>query len=308
MIEITNLTKTTNRTAIIRDISFRSEHKEILGLLGHDGAGKTTLMKILSGAITPSSGQIKISGIDIGLKALQAKKIIGYQPETLRNHHTITVKAFLDFIADVRGFRGKNKRKMVDRAVDRLDLRRTLKYSIDTLPTGLKRQVAIAQAILHDPVLLLLDEPTEGLAPHQKHNIRSLIDSLRSEMSIIIASRNPDEVACVCDRALIIADGRLMADLPVSALKHSSRHFQAVTLTAEGPLDLLALAVLPGVAGIEEHRQTPDTVTVLAMPGQIIYPHINALIANRRWKINSLQVESGRLDDVVHHLSQEVPH
>lgn len=263
------------------------------------------MMKMLSGALAPSSGHISIFGIDLGLQPLQAKKIIGYQPETLSSHHSITVKVFLDFIADVRGFHGKNKRKMVDRAVDRLDLRRTLKYCIDTLPAGLKRQVAIAQAILHDPALLLLDEPTEGLAPHQKHNIRTLITSLASEMSVIIASRNPEEVACICDRALIIADGRLMADLPVSALKHSSRHFQAVTLTVDGPLDLLALAVLPGVAGIEEHRHTPGTVTVLAMPGQIIYPHINTLIANRRWKINSLQVEPGRLNDVVHHLSQE---
>ncbi|MBT2374788.1 ABC transporter ATP-binding protein [Pseudomonas fluorescens] len=305
MFEIKNLTKITNRRLIINDISFRGEPNESLGLLGHDGAGKTTLMKMLSGALRPSSGHINVSGIDISLNPLQVKKIIGYQPETLINHRTITVKVFLDFIADIRGLRGKNKRKMVDRAVDRLDLTRTLKYSIDTLPTGLKRQVAIAQAILHDPALLLLDEPTEGLAPHQKHNIRTLITSLTSEMNIIIASRSPEEVACVCDRALVIAEGQLVADLPVSALKRSSRHFQAVTLATDGPLDLLALAVLPGVAGIEEHRQAPGTVTVLAMPGQIIYPHINALIANRGWKINSLQVESGRLDDVVHHLSQE---
>ncbi|MFC6339575.1 ATP-binding cassette domain-containing protein [Pseudomonas sp. CCM 7891] len=305
MIEIKNLTKYYGRSCVISDFNFCTQHKESLGIFGHDGAGKTTLIKMLARAILPSSGHIKMFGSNADITHQQAKKIIGYQPESALSHSAMTVKGFLEFIADVRGFCGVNKRKVVDRAVDRLELRPTLKYPVEILPPGLKRRVSIAQAILHEPALLLLDEPTEGLAPHQKQAIRTLIKSLSSEMNVIIASRAPEEVACVCDRALIISGGRLLADSPVPDLMRSSRHYQAVTLAADAPLDLLALAVLPGVAGIEEHRQTPGTVTIVAMPGQIIYPHIIALIANRRWKINALNLEPGRLDDVVHHLSQE---
>jgi ABC-2 type transport system ATP-binding protein len=305
MIEIINLTKYLGRKSIIRDFSFSAQRQECLGLFGNEGAGKTTILKMISGSIKPCSGHIKIFGNDIVLNKFQAKKVSGYQPDHTLSHSTMTVKGFLNFIAEVRGFRGEEKRKMVDRAVARLELWRALKCPIDSLSIGLKRKVAIAQAILHDPALLLLDEPTEGLPPHQKQKIRMLIKSLNDDMTIIVASRAPEELAGVCNRALVIVDGRLMIDASLAELQRSSRHYQAVTLAADTPLDLLALAVLPGVAGIEEDRQNPGTVTVLAMPGQAIYPHINALIATRHWKIKSLNLEPGRLDDVVHHLGQE---
>ncbi|MGC6369507.1 ABC transporter ATP-binding protein [Pseudomonas sp. K2I15] len=305
MIEITSLTKKMGRKSIIHDFSFSAQPRECLGLFGNDGSGKTTIIKMISGSIAPSSGHIKIFGNDMLLNTLQAKKITGYQPELLLSHTAMRVKGFLEFIAEVRGFHGAQKRKMIDRAIARLELWRILKCPIETLPTGLKRKVAIAQAILHDPSVLLLDEPTEGLNADQKHKVRMLIKSLNDEMTIIVASRTPEELSGICNRALVIADGRLVADTPLPELLRSSRHYQAVTLAADTPLDLLALAVLPGVAGIEQDRETPGTVTVLAMPGQIIYPHISALITHRRWKINALNLEPGRLDDVVHHMSQE---
>lgn len=305
MIEITNLTKYLGRKSVISDFSFCAKRKETLGLFGHDGAGKTTLLKMLSGSTTPTSGQIKIFGHDISLNPRQAKKIIGFQPQLSVSHSTMRVKAFLDFIAEIRGFSGMEKRRVTERSIARLELGHALKCPIEKLPRGLKRKVGIAQAILHDPALLLLDEPTEGLDAHQKQQIRTLIQSLTDEMIVIIASRAPEEVSCICNRALVIADGRLLADTPLPELQRSSRHYQAITLATDSPIDLLALAVLPGVAGIEEDRRNPGTVTVLAMPGQIIYPHVNALIANRRWKINSLSLEPGRLDDVVHHMTQE---
>jgi ABC-2 type transport system ATP-binding protein len=304
MIEITSLTKKMGGKAIIQDFSFSAQPQECLGLFGNDGAGKTTLIKMLASSIPPSSGHIKVFGHDITLNTLQAKKVTGYQPECL-SHGAMSVTGFLDFIASIRGFHGSKKRKMIDRAVARLELGRILKCPVDALPAGLKRKVAIAQAILHDPSLLLLDEPTEGLNAEQKYKVRMLIKSLNDEMTIIVASRTPEELASICNRALVIADGRLVADTSLPELQRSSRHYQAVTLAADTPLDLLALAVLPGVAGIEEDHEMPGTVTVLAMPGQTIYPHINALITHRRWKINALKLEPGRLDDVIHHMRQE---
>lgn len=307
MIEITNLTKKTGRAIAIDNMTFSVRPRECLGLFGHDGAGKSTLLKLLSGAIPATSGNIKIHDIDIATHPIQAKKIIGYQPEFALSHGNMKVKSFLGFMAEVRGLRGLEKRKMVDRAITRLELWRVLDSPVAALPPGHRRKVALAQAILHDPKLLLLDEPTEGLDTLQKQKVGTLIQSLTEDMTVIVASRNPEEFSCICQRALVLAEGRLLADAPVTELQRSSRHYQAITLAADTPLDLLALAVLPGVAGIEEDRHAYGSVTVLAMPGQVIYPHINALVANRRWKINTLSLEPGRLSDVIHHLSQEAP-
>ncbi|MCF4979736.1 MULTISPECIES: ABC transporter ATP-binding protein [Pseudomonas] len=307
MIEITNLTKKTRRATAIDNLTFSARPRECLGLFGHDGAGKSTLLKLLCGATRATSGTIKIYDMDISTHPIKAQTIIGYQPEFALGHGNMTVKSFLGFMAEVRGLRGQEKRKMVDRAIARLELWRVLDSPISALPPGHQRKVALAQAILHDPKLLLLDEPTEGLDTLQKQKVGTLIQSLTEDMTVIVASRNPEEFSSICQRALVLAEGRLLADTSVSELQHSSRHYQAITLAADTPLDLLALAVLPGVAGIEEDRHADGSVTVLAMPGQIIYPHVNALIANRRWKINALSLEPGRLSDVIHHLSQEAP-
>lgn len=305
MIEISNLTKYTGHTTIISDFSFSAHPQECLGLFGKDPTTKKALLNLIAGSTQPSSGYINIQGFNTQTHALHARQFVGYQYSSDLGHPTMTVKAFLNFIAAIRGFHGAEKRARVEQAVVRLELFAVLNAPLDALSMAWKRKVAIAQAILHGPTLLLLDEPTEGLAPDQKHAFRALIQSLTHEMTVVIASRHCDELSEVCTRALVIADGRLVADTALPDLQRSSRHFQAVTLAAESPLDLLALAVLPGVAGIEEHRHAPGTVTVLAMPGHSIYAPINTLIANRRWKINALNLEPGRLNDVVHHLSQE---
>lgn len=307
MIEITNLTKKAGRTTILDNLTFSAQPRECIGLFGHDGAGKSTLLKLLSGGIPATSGNIKIYDLTISTHPIKTRKIIGYQPESALSHGSMKVKSFLGFMAEVRGFRGLEKRKMVDRAITRLELWRVLNSPVAALPAGHRRKVALAQAIVHDPKLLLLDEPTEGLDALQKHKVGMLIQSLTEDMTVMIASRNPEEFSSICQRALVLAEGRLLADAPVTQLLRSSRHYQAITLAADAPLDLLALAVLPGVAGIEEDRHADGSVTVLAMPGQIIYPHVNALVANRRWKINALSIEPGRLSDVIHHMSQEAP-
>lgn len=303
MIEISNVTKYMDKKNIISDLSFSANQHECLGLFGEDPAAKTLLLNILSGTTSPSSGHVTVQGINP--QVLKIKKAIGYQLDRDLGHPTMSANAVLHFIASIRGFHGAEKRARVEHAAMRLELWPILNAPLDTLCTGWKRKVAIAQAILHGPALLLLDEPTEGLAPDQKHTFRALIRSLTQEMTVIIASRHCDELSELCTRALVLAGGRLVADTPLPDLQRDSRHFQAVTLTAHTPLDLLALAVLPGVAGIEEHRHAPGTVTVLAMPGHNISSHIHTLIASRRWQISSLHQESGRLNDVVHHLSRE---
>ena len=305
MIEISSLTKYQGKKTVISNVSFSAQRQECLGLFGMEGAGKTTLLKMIAGSLRPSSGQVNILGFDPQIHAHQARMAVGYQPESGINHLRMSIRDLLDYIASLRGFQGAEKRSRVERAVTRLELSSVLSYPIHTLPPSLKRKVAIAQAILHDPGVLLLDEPFDGLAPHQQGKLRTLIQSLTEEMTVIVASRDCEALAGICTRALVIGGGRLLADAPMPELQRSSRHFRAVTLASESAPDLLALAVLPGVAGIEEDRHSPGTVTVLAMPGHTIYPSVSALITDRHWPIHSLKLEPGRMNDVVHHLSQE---
>ena len=306
MIEISNLTKHLGKTRVISNLSFCAQRQECVGLLGESGAGKTTLLSLIAGTIKPTAGHISIQGFNTHTHSIQAKKVIGYQLQNGLDHHTMPVKNMLNFIAAIRGLSGMEKRSQVAQVAARLELLPVLDCPINVLSLGLKRRVAMAQALLHSPSLLLLDEPTEGLCPDQRLKFRALIQSLSEEMTIIIASRHYQDLADICTRALVIAGGRLVGDASLSDLQRSSRHFQAVTLAADAPLDLLALAVLPGVAGIEEDRHAPGKVTVLAMPGHSVFPAINALITHRGWNITSMNLEPGRLNDVVHHLSQEV--
>ncbi len=306
MIEISSLTKIYGKKTVISDFSFSAKRQECLGLFGADATAKTTLFKIITGSTHPSSGHVNILGFDTQKQVRQVCQTVGYQPVTF-GHPTLSVSSLLSFVAALRGFRGTEKRKRLDKAVARLELFPLLKYPVNELPSGLKHKVAIAQAILHDPAILLLDEPYEGLASHQYNKISALIQSLTEEMTVIIATRDCDALVHTCTRGLVVGGGRLLEDASITHLLRSSRHFQAVTLTSESAMDLLALAVLPGVAGIEEDHHHPNTVTMLAMPGYSIFPAISALIAKRNWQVNSLKLEPGRLNDVVHRLSQEAP-
>lgn len=305
MIEISNLTKQVGRQRVISDLSWVAQGRECIGLFGHGGAGKTTLLKLMAGLLKPSSGHVSILGLNTRTHRRQVAQAVGYQREPEINHSTMPVAGFLNLIATFRRFYGAEKRKRIDRITMQLELSGVLNEPLNALPIGLQRKVALAQAILHDPGVLLLDEPTEGLSPYQQGKVRALIQSLAEQMTVIVATRDCDGLSGICTRALVIGGGSLLADASMAELQRSSRYYRAVTLAADTPLDLLALAVLPGVAGIEEDRRSPGTVTVLAMPGHAIYPPISALIAKRGWQITTLNLEPGRLNDVVHHLSQE---
>jgi len=303
MIEIKNLTKRFARHTAVDGLSFRVQPGEVLGFLGPNGAGKSTTMKMLTGFLEPTSGSASILGFDIQKDTLKAQRQIGYLPEGAPCYGDMTVRSFLEFIAEVRGFNGAEKRERVAKAVAQVELEAVLEQSIETLSKGFKRRVGLAQAILHDPKVLILDEPTDGLDPNQKHQVRKLIQSLAYDKIVIISTHILEEVSALCTRAVVIAHGKLLADGTPLELESRSRYHQAVTLVAAEPLDQAALAALPGVAGVEENA-LEHSLSILAKPGEVIFAQVNALIAERGWKVRELNVERGRLDEVFRSLTR----
>ena len=303
MIEIKNLTKRFAQHTAVDNLSFSVQPGEVLGFLGPNGAGKSTTMKMLTGFLAPTSGSASILGFDIQKDTLKAQQQIGYLPEGAPCYGDMTVRSFLEFIAEVRGFKGVEKRERVAKAVAQVELEAVLEQSIETLSKGFKRRVGLAQAILHDPKVLILDEPTDGLDPNQKHQVRKLIQSLAHDKIVIISTHILEEVSAVCTRAVVIAHGKLLADGTPLELESRSRYHQAVTLVAEEALDKAALAALPGVAGVEENA-LEHSLSILAKSGEVIFAQVNALIAERGWKVRELNVERGRLDEVFRSLTR----
>ncbi|MBE7372984.1 ABC transporter ATP-binding protein [Pseudomonas lopnurensis] len=303
MIELKSLTKRFAQHTAVDALSFSVQPGEVLGFLGPNGAGKSTTMKMLTGFLAPTSGTASILGHDIQTQTLQAQRQIGYLPEGAPCYGDMTVRGFLEFIAEVRGFRGTDKRQRVEAAVAQVELGQVLGQSIETLSKGFKRRAGLAQAILHDPKVLILDEPTDGLDPNQKHQVRQLIQGLAHDKIVIISTHILEEVTAVCTRAVVIAGGRLVADGTPLELESRSKYHQAVTLVSDAPLDDIALAALPGVAGVELNERE-HSLTVLAQPGQVIFPQVNALIGQQGWAVKELDVERGRLDEVFRTLTR----
>ena len=218
MIEIEGLTKRYGQHQVVDNLTFSCAPGEVLGFLGPNGAGKSTTMKMITGFVAPSAGTASICGHDILTDTLAAQQRIGYLPEGAPLYAEMTPAQFLDFIADVRGLSGKRRRERLDEVIELLHLGPVLNQTIETLSKGFKRRVGLAQAILHDPDVLILDEPTDGLDPNQKHEVRELIRSMSAEKLIVISTHILEEVEAVCTRAIIIADGRLLVDDTPDAL------------------------------------------------------------------------------------------
>ncbi|GFE84506.1 hypothetical protein GCM10011487_65060 [Steroidobacter agaridevorans] len=212
MIEIRNLTKRYGALTAVNDISFTVSPGEVLGFLGPNGAGKSTTMKMITGFLAPTSGSISVCGHDVEADPLAAKACMGYLPEGAPSYGEMTVRGFLEFIADIRLLSGDRRRSRLDDVIARLQLDSVLEQMIETLSKGFKRRVGLAQALLHDPQVLILDEPTDGLDPNQKHQVRTLINDMAKDKIIVISTHILEEVDAVCNRAIIIAGGKLLAD------------------------------------------------------------------------------------------------
>ena len=310
MIKIDGLTKRYGRHTVVDELSFSCDPGEVLGFLGPNGAGKSTTMKMLTGFVTPSAGAASVCGHDIETDGLAARQRIGYLPEGAPCYAEMTPGTFLEFVADIRGLDGKTRQTRLDEVIDRLHLGPVLNQTIDTLSKGFKRRVGLAQAILHDPDVLILDEPTDGLDPNQKYEVRELIRSMSADKLIVISTHILEEVEALCSRAIIIANGKILADDTPHALAMRSRYHNAVKLTVgDGPAldDVVAsLAQLASVDATETDREH-GSVTAIAKPDSAdmaTWQEVAGLVEERQWNIESLQLEAGRLDEVFRQITQ----
>ncbi len=300
MLEISHLTRRFGALTAVDDVSFAAAPGEVLGFLGPNGAGKSTTMKMITGFLAPTSGTARVCGHDVETDGLAARRCLGYLPEGAPGYAEMTVRGFLEFIADVRGLAASERRTRLDDVIARLGLAGVLAQVIETLSKGFRRRVGLAQAILHDPPVLILDEPTDGLDPNQKHEVRKLIRDVSKDKTIVISTHILEEVDAVCTRAIIIAGGRLLADDTPRGLEARSRWHGAVTLALDGAVSAetvqARLVDLPEVASVA--LIGPRRITAFARGGATVLPSVAALAAREGWKLTELRSETGRLDEV----------
>lgn len=298
MIETEQLTRRYGTLTAVDSLSFRAEPGQVLGLLGPNGAGKTTAMRMIAGFLAPSSGTARVCGHDVRKEPLKAKRALGYLPEGAPSYGELTVREFLTFIMRMRGLQRDEGYRRFERVVGGLQLEGVLDQCIDTLSKGLKRRVGLAQAIVHNPQVLMLDEPTDGLDPNQKHTVRQLIDQMARDRTILISTHLLEEVHALCNRVVIIANGRLLVDATPAELESRSRYHGAVSFSAPGSgVSQEMLGRLPQVASIEVDPMD-GRITVFPLPGERILEPVETLLRQQGLEVSEIQLERGRLDEV----------
>jgi ABC-2 type transport system ATP-binding protein len=308
MVRLDRLTKRFGPLCAVDDVSLSLRRGEVLGFLGPNGAGKSTTMRMLTGFVQPTAGSASVMGHDVVADPIAARSAIGYLPEGAPLYGDMTVESFLGFIAEMRGFGGAGKYARIAAAVARTQLHEVLPRPIETLSKGFKRRVGLAQAILHDPPVLVLDEPTDGLDPNQKHEVRRLIQTMGEDKAIIISTHILEEVDAVCTRAVIIARGRIVADATPDELRRRSPRHGAVRITANATIVPKLEALLqdvPGAAGVETVGNVNGVATLRVLPNGAA--DLAALVGERLrgagLAIDELIVERGELDDVFRRLT-----
>ncbi len=311
MVKIQNLSKLFGVFTAVDNISFEVKRGEVLGFLGPNGAGKSTTMKMITGFLSPSGGQITVGGADIGNNPLAVKRQIGYLPEGAPAYPDMTAKQFLDFIAEIRGFHGEHKKQRVNKIIEQVNLHSVANQTIDTLSKGYKRRVGLAQAILHDPDVLILDEPTDGLDPNQKYEVRQLIRDMAKEKVIILSTHILEEVQAVCSRAIIIANGKIVVDGTPAELEAQSKYHNAVTLTLNAKTEQAEkvrenLLKINDIACWETLIENDDILQYRLFPQNncSIIKDISQCSRDQQWNVLEMHVERGRLDEVFHKITQ----
>jgi ABC-2 type transport system ATP-binding protein len=310
MIELDHLTKRFGALVAVDDISMSVSRGEVLGFLGPNGAGKSTTMKIVAGFLEPTSGIAKICGHDVTVDPVAVKRRIGYLPEGAPTYGDMTPMSYLGFIAEIRGFDGAEKRRRVDMSVERLGLERVLRQPIETLSKGYKRRVGFAQAILHDPEVLIMDEPTDGLDPNQKRLVRSLIHEMAAEKAIVISTHILEEVDAVCNRVVMIAGGRLLADGTPASLRARAKDHNALLLRVvpdKVEAARVKISAIDGVSTVETVTRR-DGAVILRVPAGTNAATVVAALGAENIAVEELMNEVGMLDDVFYDITAHAAH
>ena len=306
MIKVENLVKHFGPKLAVNDVTFTVERGEVLGFLGPNGAGKSTTMRMVTGFIPPTSGRITVGGYDMLENPIPAKRLIGYLPENAPSYADMTVQGFLGFAAEMRGMTGEAKKKAINRVIEMCMLDNVVHQTIDTLSKGYRHRTCLAQSIIHDPDILIMDEPTDGLDPNQKHEVRNLIKRMGANKAIIFSTHILEEVDAACSRVLIIDRGRIVANGTPDELRRRSQLAGAVSVVVSGVSaaqlgeKLAAIALVSRVETIDEDASQSIVRAYPNDPAQKpdLVRAVLELIARERWKIEDLRTEEGHFDEV----------
>ncbi|WP_295558605.1 ABC transporter ATP-binding protein [uncultured Hyphomicrobium sp.] len=303
LIKATGLRKTFGPITAVDGISLTVNKGEVLGFLGPNGAGKSTTMKMITGFLEPDSGSASIFGADVLTAPKAAKSKLGYLPEGAPAYGDMTPTAFLSFVAEIRGFDASDAKARVTAAISRAGLGSVVNQRIETLSKGFKRRVGVAQAILHDPPVLIMDEPTDGLDPNQKHHVRELIREMAPHKAIIVSTHILEEVEAVCTRAVIINKGRIVADGTAEDLLRRARNHGAISIRvpeADAARISKLLSTVAEIAGVETVEKANGHIRLRALPKTAASPAaaVGDLIRRESLSVEEVYVERGKLDDV----------
>lgn len=308
MIKVENLTRTFGPKVAVNNVSFSVGRGEILGFLGPNGAGKSTTMRMITGFIPPTAGRISVGDHDIVEDAIAAKRLVGYLPENAPSYTDMTVWQFLHFTAELRGFRGSARADAVNRVVDTCFLNNVVHQSVDTLSKGYRHRLCFAQSIIHDPQVLIMDEPTDGLDPNQKHEVRNLIRRMGEKKAIIFSTHILEEVEAVCTRAIIIDRGTIVASGTPAELKSRSENAGVLSVRVSGLAPDQVRQKLEELAPVKRAALTGGEGSSPVVHVRV-YPRsreqngelraaVSDLVARERWRVEEFHAEEGRLDEV----------
>jgi len=311
MIQVKNLAKSFGPKRAVDGVSFNVEIGEVLGFLGPNGAGKSTTMRMITGFIPPTEGTVVVGGFDILNNPIQVKKIIGYLPENAPAYADMSVHSFLDFVAELRGLRGEERKKAVSRVIEMCFLESVVNQSIDTLSKGFRHRTCFAQSIIHDPPVLVLDEPTDGLDPNQKHEVRTLIKRMGEKKAIIFSTHILEEVESACTRAIIIDRGKIVANGTPNELKRMSELAGTVILKVR---NIPAEEVVQKVKELSCVKRASIISTDGGPACLRVYPQQNItngelaravgeLAIQQQWRVEELHTDEGRLDEVFQNIT-----
>ena len=311
MIKVENLSKTFGEKVAVDEVSFTVERGEILGFLGPNGAGKSTTMRMITGYIPPTAGVAYVGDHDITENPIEAKRLIGYLPESAPLYTDMTVEGFLGFCAEVRGINGADKAKAIDRAIEMCFLKQVRHQSVDTLSKGYRHRTCFAQSIIHDPDILVMDEPTDGLDPNQKHEMRMLIRRMGQSKAIIFSTHILEEVEAACTRAIIIDQGKVVANGTPDELKAKSELADSYVVCvsgAEAGVVRDKLGTIVQAAKVTLVNDKAPNIVARVFPkkggangelGQAIFD----TASQNNWKVSEIKQEEGRLDDVFRNIT-----